>query len=71
MIINKEEYNDYIEESLINLLCYIHRDGGQYISKHGLQKAIDDAREKVCFLLHEGNSCGLWEEENLEKYYEN
>jgi hypothetical protein len=31
--------------TLENLLCIIHRDGGHYIAKHGLQKAFDDALE--------------------------
>jgi len=26
-----------------NLLCRIHRDGGHYLSAHGLDKAVDDA----------------------------
>lgn len=29
--------------SLQDILCIIHRDGGQYIEKHGLKKATEDA----------------------------
>ena len=36
-----------LEQDLLNLLCRIHRDGGHYIAKHGLRKAIDDANTKV------------------------
>lgn len=28
---------------LTGLLCILHRDGGHYIEKHGMDKAIDDA----------------------------
>jgi len=31
------------ERNIRDLLCIIHRDGGHYISKHGIQKAFDDA----------------------------
>lgn len=31
--------------NLENLLCIIHRDGGQYIIEHGIEKAFDDAVE--------------------------
>lgn len=34
-----------MEATLENLLCIIHRDGGQYIAKHGIQKAFEDAIE--------------------------
>ena len=37
---------DYKHE-LGNLLCRIHRDGGQYIQEHGWRKAIDDA-DAIC-----------------------
>ena len=30
---------------LEDLLCIIHRDGGHYITEHGLQKAFEDALE--------------------------
>ena len=30
---------------LMNLLARVHRDGGQYVEKHGLQKAVADADE--------------------------
>lgn len=29
--------------ALLSLLCIIHRDGGQYIKKHGLKKSYQDA----------------------------
>lgn len=32
---------------LCNLLAVIHRDGGHYTGKHGLQKSYEDALEKV------------------------
>lgn len=32
---------------LMNLLCVIHRDGGQYIHNHGIEKAIADATERI------------------------
>ena len=31
-----------------SLLTTIHRDGGHYIEKHGIQKAYHDAVSKVC-----------------------
>jgi len=34
-----------MKATLENLLCIIHRDGGQYISEHGIEKAFDDALE--------------------------
>ena len=33
------------ERNIRDLLCIIHRDGGHYISEHGIQKAFDDALE--------------------------
>lgn len=36
--INNESY-----QKLINLLCRIHRDGGHYITEHGIEKAFKDA----------------------------
>jgi len=35
------------EQSLGNLLCLIHRDGGHYIAKHGWDKAIKDAETVI------------------------
>jgi len=37
---------------LNNLLAYIHRDGGHYQDKHGTEKAVADAIEKVCKWVH-------------------
>lgn len=36
---------------LLDLLCTIHRDGGQYISQNGLLKAIKDATTKIAFAV--------------------
>lgn len=39
-----------IEQKLLwldNLLCTIHRDGGDFISENGYQKAYDKAMEKI------------------------
>jgi hypothetical protein len=38
------------QQELGNILCLIHRDGGDYISEHGWRKAIDDATLKVAKL---------------------
>jgi len=38
------------QQELGNILCLIHRDGGQYISEHGWRKAIDDATLKIAKL---------------------
>jgi hypothetical protein len=38
------------QQELGNILCLIHRDGGDYISEHGWRKAIDDATLKVANL---------------------
>ena len=37
------------EHELRNFLAIIHRDGGHYVTKHGLHKAITDATT----ILHE------------------
>jgi len=34
-----------MNKTLEDLLCVIHRDGGQYIAEHGIEKAFDDALE--------------------------
>ncbi len=31
-----------------NLLAIIHRDGGHYIERHGLEKAIEDGKQLSC-----------------------
>ena len=36
------------EKMFFNLLAYIHRDGGHYVSKHGTIKAYEDAVKKIC-----------------------
>jgi len=38
---------------LKNLLAIIHRDGGHYVAEHGLEKATEDAINKVANLIHE------------------
>ena len=35
------------EFMLNNLLAIIHGDGGQYISKHGIEKAFEDAKQVI------------------------
>ena len=42
---------DHVKE-LVDLLCVIHRDGGQYIEKHGLKRSIMDAEKKYLKLVH-------------------
>ena len=38
---------------LRNILAIIHRDGGHYVAEHGLEKATEDAINKVANLIHE------------------
>lgn len=38
------------DQRLVNLLCRIHRDGGHYIAKHGIDKAVIDADVRVAQL---------------------
>jgi hypothetical protein len=40
-----------LERHLKNLLARVHRDGGHYTERYGLQKAVDDADEVVAQLL--------------------
>lgn len=40
-------------QMFINLMCYIHRDGGQYMEEHGEQKAYKDAIKKILPLIQE------------------
>jgi hypothetical protein len=42
---------DY-KKKLEDMLCYIHRDGGHYIGKHGIEKAYKDGLKKVLDLIH-------------------
>lgn len=39
------------ERHLFNLLARIHRDGGQYTDKHGIDKAVTDADVFVAKLI--------------------
>ena len=44
------EVNEAVEGAqhpLKELLCIIHRDGGHYITEHGLEKACEDAKKVV------------------------
>lgn len=38
-----EDLKELLEQEIGNLLAVIHRDGGHYITQHGLSKAITDA----------------------------
>ena len=40
---------------LNDLLCTIHRDGGQYIAEYGYKKATEDALTIVAKLVHGGD----------------
>lgn len=40
---------------LNDLLCTIHRDGGQYIAEHGYKKATKDALTIVAKLVQDGD----------------
>ena len=40
---------------LLNLLARIHRDGGHYTIKHGLEKSVKDADEIVAKLLSDAD----------------
>jgi len=44
---------DEARVDLINLLARIHRDGGHYLSAHGMAKSVDDADEIVAALFTE------------------
>lgn len=35
------------QQNLLNLLAVIHRDGGHYVSEHGILKAFEDAKRIV------------------------
>jgi len=37
----------YYKIPLMNLLAYIHRDGGHYTAEHGLEKSVKDAKEVI------------------------
>lgn len=41
---------DY-KQMLLNLLARIHRDGGHYTMKHGLEKSVEDAHKVVANLV--------------------
>lgn len=34
---------EYYKRQLFNLLAVLHRDGGQYIDKYGIDKSVKDA----------------------------
>jgi hypothetical protein len=36
-----------VNHDLYNILAVIHRDGGHYTAKHGLEKSVKDAQEIV------------------------
>lgn len=42
-----------VEAAVNDLLARIHRDGGHYVSQHGIDKAIADAEERVVALMAE------------------
>ena len=37
----------YYKNHPMNLLAIIHRDGGQYVGKHGMDKAVEDGKQIV------------------------
>ncbi len=37
----------------LDLMCYIHRDGGHYMAEYGERKAYEDALEKILPLIQE------------------
>ncbi len=41
----------YYEKQLLKLLSRIHKDGGQYIKKYGIEKAVNDADIIISALL--------------------
>jgi hypothetical protein len=43
---------DY-KSALKNLLAMIHGDGGHYVERHGIEKACEDAEEKVAKIFTE------------------
>ena len=49
-----EELNSLVDndERLGNLLAIVHRDGGHYTEKHGVEKSYEDAKEKVSNMIH-------------------
>lgn len=44
-----------MRDRLLNLLARIHRDGGHYVTEHGVEKACEDADEIVARLNVEGD----------------
>lgn len=44
------QQGEQTDQRLVNLLCRIHRDGGHYITKHGIDKAVIDADVRVAQL---------------------
>lgn len=45
-----------IPEGWLDLLAIIHRDGGHYIAEHGIDKAINYAKDKVWAILSAARS---------------
>ena len=43
--------NSYEASMLRNLLALIHRDGGHYLERHGMDKALEDAEAKIAAWL--------------------
>ena len=37
----------YYKRPLLDLLAVIHRDGGHYTEKHGLEKSVEDAKKEI------------------------
>ena len=35
------------DSDLFNLLAVIHGDGGHYVARHGLEKAVEDAKQVI------------------------
>lgn len=44
-----EAKNDFsnLQQTLLNLLARIHRDGGQFVDEHGFEKAIEAADDLI------------------------
>ena len=40
-----KQENERLKHDLNNLLAIIHRDGGQYVSEHGLEMSVSDAHK--------------------------
>lgn len=49
----KDHNGCYYYNTLVDFLCIIHRDGGHYLDKHGMDKSIKDARKIILPLLQD------------------